>query len=39
MVGLSMDAFIDAQADVLLVGHFSVQIPIHMGDVNLQNKN
>ncbi len=30
MVGLSMDAFIDAGADVLLEGHFSVQFSTHV---------
>jgi hypothetical protein len=39
MVGLSMDVFIDTQVDVLLMGHFSVQIPTHVGDVNSQNQN
>ncbi len=39
MVRLSMDAFIDAQTDVLLAGHFAVQIPTHVGDVNSQNQN
>ncbi len=39
MVGLSMDAFIVAQVDVLLAGHFSVQLPTHVGDVNSQNHN
>jgi hypothetical protein len=33
MVGLSMDAFIDARVDVLLAGHLSAQIPTHVGDV------
>jgi hypothetical protein len=39
MVGLSMDAFTVARVDVLLAGHFSVQIPPHAGDVNSQNQN
>ncbi len=39
MVGLSMDAFIDAQADVLLASHFSVQIPTHVGELTSQNQN
>jgi hypothetical protein len=39
MVTLSMDAFIDTQVDVLLAGHFSVQIPTQVGDVNSQNQN
>ncbi len=39
MVGLSLDAFIDAQVDVLLVGQISVQIPTHVGDVNSHNQN
>ncbi len=39
MVGFSVDAFIDARVDVLLVGHISVQIPTHLGDVNSHNQN
>jgi hypothetical protein len=39
MVGLSMDAFIDAQVDVLLAGHISLQIPTQVGDVNSHNQN
>jgi hypothetical protein len=27
------------QADVLFAGHFSKQIPTHVGDVNSQNQN
>jgi hypothetical protein len=39
MVRLLMDVFIVAQIDVLLAGHFSVQLPTHVGDVNSQNQN
>jgi hypothetical protein len=42
MVRLLMDVFIDAQVDVLLVGHISVQIPTNVGDeceLTNQNKN
>jgi hypothetical protein len=34
-----MDVFIFARVDVILAGHFSVQLPTHMGDVNSQNQN
>ncbi len=39
MVGLSMDASIHTQVDLLLGGHISGQIPTHVGDVNSQNQN
>jgi hypothetical protein len=39
MVELSVDAFIVARVDVLLAGHFSVQLPTHVGDVNSLNQN
>jgi hypothetical protein len=38
MVGLSIDVFMDARVEVLLVGGFSVQIPTHVGDVTSQNQ-
>ncbi len=42
VVGLSMDALIDARVDVFFAGHISVHIPTHVGDVNShhnQNKS